>query len=107
MRTKRNKAQREYDVIVVGSGAAGGMSAYTLAIAGLKVLMLEDGRDYDPGTETSLFHLPKDAPLRGRRTQGEPVGFYGATAPGRRTRHPPRPPCRPGAGRRETFVRAR
>ena len=36
----------EPDVIVVGSGAAGGMSAYILATAGVKVLMLEAGRTY-------------------------------------------------------------
>jgi len=33
-----------YDVIVVGSGAAGGQSAYTLCLDGAKVLMLEAGR---------------------------------------------------------------
>ena len=33
-----------YDVIVVGSGAAGGQSAYTLCMEGAKVLMLEAGR---------------------------------------------------------------
>ena len=37
-----------YDVIVVGSGAAGGQSAYTLCMDGAKVLMLEAGRNYDP-----------------------------------------------------------
>ena len=37
-----------YDVIVVGSGAAGGQSAYTLAMDGAKVLMLEAGRKYSP-----------------------------------------------------------
>jgi choline dehydrogenase-like flavoprotein len=30
----------KYDVVVVGSGAAGGQSAYTLAMGGARVLML-------------------------------------------------------------------
>jgi choline dehydrogenase-like flavoprotein len=37
--------QQEYDVIVVGSGAAGGQTAYTLTLDGAKVLMLEAGRN--------------------------------------------------------------
>ena len=39
------KTQPKYDVIVVGSGAAGGQTAYTLAMEGAKVLMLEAGRN--------------------------------------------------------------
>ena len=56
------KAQDEYDAIIVGSGAAGGMCAYVLACSGVKVLMLEAGRDYDPVSETPMFQLPFDAP---------------------------------------------
>ena len=33
--------KNSYDVIVVGSGAAGGQTAYTLAMEGARVLMLE------------------------------------------------------------------
>jgi choline dehydrogenase-like flavoprotein len=71
-----------YDVIVVGSGAGGGMSAYVLAHAGLKVLMLEAGRDYDPAAETPMFNLPSQAPLRGVPTPDKPRGFYDATVDG-------------------------
>lgn len=78
----RRKAQQEYDVIIVGSGAAGGMCAYVLACSGVKVLMLEAGRDYDPVTETPMFQLPKDAPLRGAGTSEKPFGFYDATVDG-------------------------
>ena len=34
-----------YDVIIVGSGAGGGQSAYTLTMNGVKVLLLEAGRN--------------------------------------------------------------
>jgi choline dehydrogenase-like flavoprotein len=78
----RRKRQQEYDVIIVGSGAAGGMCAYVLACSGVKVLMLEAGRDYDPVTETPMFQLPKDAPMRGAGTSHKPFGFYDATVDG-------------------------
>lgn len=39
----------DYDMIVVGSGAAGGETAYMLEVEGVRVLMLEAGRRYDPG----------------------------------------------------------
>jgi choline dehydrogenase-like flavoprotein len=76
------KAQEEYDAIVVGSGAAGGMCALILAVHGVKVLMLEAGRHYDPLTETPMFQLPDEAPLRGAGTPEKPFGFYDATVDG-------------------------
>jgi choline dehydrogenase-like flavoprotein len=81
--TRRNqKTQDEYDAIVVGSGAAGAMSAYVLTMAGLKVLMLEAGRWYDPARETAMFQIPSDAPLRGAGTADKPFGYYDATVDG-------------------------
>jgi choline dehydrogenase-like flavoprotein len=68
--------------VVVGSGAGGGMAAYQLAVAGLKVLLLEAGRFYDPVRETPMFQLPRDAPLRGDGTPDKPFGFYDATVDG-------------------------
>ncbi len=76
------QAGTSYDVIVVGSGAGGGMAALQLAVAGLKVLVLEAGRSYDPVTETPMFNLPKDAPLRGGGTREKPFGFFDATVDG-------------------------
>ena len=76
------KSQPEYDVVIVGSGAAGGMSAYALSCAGVRVLMLEAGRDYDPVTETPMFEMPEDAPLRGSSTPDKPFGYFDATVDG-------------------------
>jgi choline dehydrogenase-like flavoprotein len=73
---------QHYDALIVGSGAGGGMAAYILAVSGLRVLLLEAGRDYDPVTETPMFQLPKDAPLRGAGTPDKPFGFYDATVDG-------------------------
>ena len=72
----------EYDVIVVGSGAAGGQTAYTLAMEGARVLMLEAGRKYVPESETPMFQTPGQAPLRGTSTTDKPFGFYDATVDG-------------------------
>src|SRR5215831_1964184 len=77
-----SKTQPSYDVIIVGSGAGGGQSAYVLAMSGLKVLMLEAGRNYDPVSETPMFNLPKLAPLRGADTPDKPFGFFDATVDG-------------------------
>ncbi len=71
-----------YDAIIVGSGAGGGMSAYHLTRSGLKVLMLEAGRNYDPVTETPMFNTNAEAPLRGTSTPDKPFGFYDATVDG-------------------------
>ena len=77
-----SKSRPEYDTIVVGSGAAGGMSAYALTCAGVRVLMLEAGRDYDPVGETPMFETLASAPLRGAGTPDKPFGYYDATVDG-------------------------
>jgi choline dehydrogenase-like flavoprotein len=71
-----------YDVIVVGSGAAGGQTAYTLCMDGAKVLMLEAGRKYSPASETPMFQTPDRAPLGAEGTPEKPFGFYDATVDG-------------------------
>ena len=76
------KQSPEYDAIVVGSGAGGGIAAFILATSGLRVLLLEAGRHYDPLRETPMFQLPKDAPLRGAGGSDKPFGFYDATVDG-------------------------
>lgn len=72
----------DYDVIVVGSGAAGGQTAYTLCMEGARVLMLEAGRRYVPETETPMFQTPDMAPLGGVATPDKSFGFHDATVGG-------------------------
>lgn len=76
------KSLREYDVIVIGSGAGGGMMAMLLSLHGVKVLMIEAGRNYDPEKETPMFNTPDQAPLRGKGTPDRFFGHYDATVGG-------------------------
>ena len=55
-----------WDVIVVGSGAAGGMAAFQLATAGIKVLVLEAGRMIDVAKEYRTMEWPYASPRRQR-----------------------------------------
>ncbi len=63
------KDQNTYDAIVVGSGISGGWAAKELSEQGLKVVMLERGRDikHIEGYETATKN-PWDFPHRGRLT---------------------------------------
>lgn len=70
------------DVVIVGSGAAGAMAAYSLTKAGLRCLMLEAGRDYDPQAEVNMLAPESDAPLRGAGTPDKPFGYFDATVGG-------------------------
>jgi len=74
--------QEPFDAVIVGSGAGGGMAAFVLATKGLKVLMLEAGRNYDPYKETPMFAPNRDAPLRGESTPDKEFGYYDATVDG-------------------------
>jgi choline dehydrogenase-like flavoprotein len=64
-------SQPVYDVIVVGSGAAGGIAAYVLATQGLKVLCLEAGRMLDPAKDFHTHKFPFEWPYRGAGKPGE------------------------------------
>jgi choline dehydrogenase-like flavoprotein len=56
------KSPKEYDAVIVGSGAGGGMAAYVLAKAGLKVCLLEAGPNYDPAINSSQLKQPWESP---------------------------------------------
>ncbi len=71
--------KRNYDVVIVGSGAGGGQMAYSLTMEGVKVLVLEAGRMFDPVTETAMLHTWDQAPLRGVATPDKQYGFYDAS----------------------------
>jgi choline dehydrogenase-like flavoprotein len=57
-----------YDVLVVGSGAAGGMAAHVLTSHGLDVLLLEAGRQVDFEAEVNSMEWPYHHPRRGELT---------------------------------------
>ncbi len=60
----------DYDAIVVGSGISGGWAAKELAEKGLKVLILERGKDVKHVTDYKSANTPPwEFPHRGRRTQ--------------------------------------
>ena len=69
------------DVVVVGSGASGAMAAWVLAKAGVRTLILEAGRAYDPA-QTPMFDRSREAPLAGTGTDDKPFGYYDATVNG-------------------------
>lgn len=72
-------APQSYDVLIVGSGAGGGMAAYILAKAGAKVCLLEAGGYYDPADPKYITQLrpPWESPRRGAGTT-RPFGDFDA-----------------------------
>jgi choline dehydrogenase-like flavoprotein len=67
-----------YDVIIVGSGAGGGMASKILSEAGLSVAVLEAGGDFDPAKEEDRTQLrpPWESPRRGGGTRIRPFGDF-------------------------------
>ena len=68
-----------YDAVIVGSGAAGGMTALVLCRAGAKVLLLEAGANFDTAKDSKMFMWPYEAPLRGGPTPKHPFGYFDAS----------------------------
>lgn len=77
MQIKKN--DKEYDVVIVGSGAGGGMSANILAKNGLNVAIVEAGPYFDPKDNAMKTQLrwPWESPRRGASTT-RPFGDYNA-----------------------------
>ena len=71
-----------YDVIIVGSGAGGGMAAYQLAKVGMKCLLLEAGDWYDTSKDSKWLQWGYDAPHRGAMNNTHPSGGFDAAVGG-------------------------
>jgi choline dehydrogenase-like flavoprotein len=71
------KNPKNYDVCIVGSGAGGGMAAYVLANAGIKVVLLEAGPLYDPAKNVTQLKWPWESPRRGASNH-RPFGDFDA-----------------------------
>lgn len=67
-----------YDVIIVGSGAGGGMASKILSEAGLSVAVLEAGKDFDPAKDEDRTQLRPawESPRRGAGTRIRPFGDF-------------------------------
>ena len=72
------KSSKKYDAVIVGSGAGGGMAAYVLANAGLKVCIIEAGFMYDPLKNVTQMKNPWESPRRGASTEIRPFGDFDA-----------------------------
>jgi choline dehydrogenase-like flavoprotein len=70
--------QRTYDVVIIGSGAGGGMAAYALTRGGAKVAVLEAGPEWW-STKNSTMLVPTYATsYRGRATRKHQFGEHDA-----------------------------
>ena len=52
---RRGRFEGAADIVIVGSGAAGAAAADVLSEAGLRVIVVEEGRVHPPGTFSSSF----------------------------------------------------
>ena len=94
-----------YDVVVVGSGAAGGMAATELCLKGLKVLMLERGPMFNIATDFHHHQKPYQFPFRGRIRPSERA-IYNYTANAWNKHHFVNELENPYTGKKFVWVRA-
>jgi choline dehydrogenase-like flavoprotein len=68
----------DYDVVIVGSGAGGGMAAYELTKAGARVCLLEAGAPWDNTRDSAMLMWPWETDRRGGSTPEKPFGEHDA-----------------------------
>jgi len=73
------KSSKNYDAVIIGSGAGGGMTTYMLSQAGLKIALLEAGPMYDPTKNVTQLKWPYESPRRGASTEFRPFGDFDAS----------------------------
>src|SRR4051812_23994058 len=70
------RTRTEYDVVIVGSGAGGGMAAYQLTKAGAKVALIEAGPLWFSTKDSVMMKWPYQSPRRGKSTPDKPFGEF-------------------------------
>ncbi len=72
------RQEKVWDAVIVGSGAGGGMAAYTLARGGAQVLVLEAGPLWYSSDDSAMMQWAYDSPRRGASTRERPFGEFDA-----------------------------
>ncbi len=74
------ESSEKFDVIIVGSGAGGGMATKILSEAGLNIAVIEAGPFYDPANleQSTQLKWPWESPRRGASHEGRPFGDFDA-----------------------------
>ena len=67
-----------YDVVIVGSGAGGGMAAKVLTETGASVMMLEAGVMFDSSRDSKMMAWPYQSPRRGLPVPERQFGEFDA-----------------------------
>lgn len=70
--------RQQYDAVIIGSGAGGGMAAYELTKAGANVCLLEAGAPWDNTTDSDMLEWPWQTDRRGGSTRERPFGEHDA-----------------------------
>ncbi|MCF6214043.1 MAG: GMC family oxidoreductase [Flavobacteriaceae bacterium] len=75
------KSPEKFDVIIVGSGAGGGMATKILSEAGLNIAVIEAGPFYDPASpeQSTQLKWPYESPRRGAGSKNRPFGEFDAS----------------------------